>query len=528
MSDTRSRIAFVCVWIFLAAGTGLHGVQAATISVNTVDDVVADDGQCSLREAITAVNLAAASGVGAGECIAGDSNNDTIAVPAGTYTLSIAGIDEDNNASGDLDIRANVTVQGAGMGTTVIDANHIDRAIDIPLGVSVQLDDLGIANGQAPDGSNSVGENGGGLNSPSGAILVLARVEFAHNMSGAGDFGDPDGYFGGAGGAICATGGSLRLTDSSLHENSTGAGGDAPLTGVALSGAGGSGGAVATQNTVVNIQSTSLASNHTGDAGVGALFNVTGGGGAIASFGSSLTIASSALDGNRTGTTPAPSGLGGAILTFNAIMGITQSSVTRNLSGSGGGLLAFGGSMTLSNMTVSSNVALSSTGGGLFVSGGTYELDFVTLTANEAPSGGGLHVEAGSPTAATVILRNSIVSGNFASTASDCEVVAGAGTVISLGYNLSGDGCPATSSTDIAKTNPQLAPLADNGGIGQTHMPSPTSPATDAANCASAGITTDQRNHARFIDVPRVPNAADACDIGAVELDDDIFWNGFD
>ena len=36
---------------------------AATISVNTYGDVVANDGKCSLREAVTAVNTSAASGI---------------------------------------------------------------------------------------------------------------------------------------------------------------------------------------------------------------------------------------------------------------------------------------------------------------------------------------------------------------------------------------------------------------------------------------------------------------------------------
>src|SRR5262249_20960682 len=43
------------------------------ITVNSTADVVADDGQCTLREAITSANTNAASGVLAGECAAGDN-----------------------------------------------------------------------------------------------------------------------------------------------------------------------------------------------------------------------------------------------------------------------------------------------------------------------------------------------------------------------------------------------------------------------------------------------------------------------
>ena len=47
---------------------------AATITVNSITDTVADDGQCTLREAITAANDNLASGLRSGECAAGDAS----------------------------------------------------------------------------------------------------------------------------------------------------------------------------------------------------------------------------------------------------------------------------------------------------------------------------------------------------------------------------------------------------------------------------------------------------------------------
>jgi len=47
--------------------------QAATITVNSSADTVADDGVCTLREAITAANTNLSSGVMAGECAAGEA-----------------------------------------------------------------------------------------------------------------------------------------------------------------------------------------------------------------------------------------------------------------------------------------------------------------------------------------------------------------------------------------------------------------------------------------------------------------------
>jgi CSLREA domain-containing protein len=77
------RIALVGLW--LAAGPTL----AATITVNSAADTAANDGVCTLREAIIAANTDTASGAMAGECAAG-SGSDTIvfSIPgAGVHTI---------------------------------------------------------------------------------------------------------------------------------------------------------------------------------------------------------------------------------------------------------------------------------------------------------------------------------------------------------------------------------------------------------------------------------------------------------
>src|SRR4051812_18168833 len=94
------RIVLTCAVVAIAAWA--PGALAA-ITVNTESDTTADDGHCSLREAITAANSDAASGGALGECAAG-AGDDTITLPAGLYALSIPGANEDGNASGDLDI----------------------------------------------------------------------------------------------------------------------------------------------------------------------------------------------------------------------------------------------------------------------------------------------------------------------------------------------------------------------------------------------------------------------------------------
>src|SRR6476620_7306018 len=130
---------------------------AATINVTTTGDTVANDGFCSLREAVNAANSNAA----ANDCPAGSgSGGDIISLPAGTYTLT-GSATEDANLTGDLDVlngsgavTNDLTIAGAGDGPTgtIIDANHVDRAFDVRVdpisGMDFVVDDVLIRNGK--------------------------------------------------------------------------------------------------------------------------------------------------------------------------------------------------------------------------------------------------------------------------------------------------------------------------------------------------------------------------------------------
>src|SRR5260221_1577176 len=78
---------------FLALAAGLLVARAGvagTIHVTSAADTTANDGVCTLREAIIAANTNTASGGMAGECAAGAAGADTIvfAIPgAGVRTI---------------------------------------------------------------------------------------------------------------------------------------------------------------------------------------------------------------------------------------------------------------------------------------------------------------------------------------------------------------------------------------------------------------------------------------------------------
>ena len=75
----RRSVSPMALAVFLLSGSTI--ALAATITVNSTADTAANDGQCTLREAINAAKNDAASGAAAGECAAGEAGPtvDTIA-----------------------------------------------------------------------------------------------------------------------------------------------------------------------------------------------------------------------------------------------------------------------------------------------------------------------------------------------------------------------------------------------------------------------------------------------------------------
>ncbi len=147
-------------------------VQAASITVTTTEDEFRSGAGCSLREAIEAAN----NDTGVGGCTAG-SGADTIFLPAGTYTLTLPNsynINEDNNATGDLDINSDLTITGAGSGSTIIQAGGsagtgIDKVLAInpycinPVNATIDGVTIRYGTNTQTFGSSDYSFTGGGL-----------------------------------------------------------------------------------------------------------------------------------------------------------------------------------------------------------------------------------------------------------------------------------------------------------------------------------------------------------------------------
>src|SRR5205807_2430480 len=115
---------------------------AVTKTADTNDSVC--DSDCSLREAIVAAN--------------GNGQADMIAVPAGTYHLTIAGAGEEAAATGDLDITSDMTIIGAGATSTIIDATGLgDRVFEEPpaAAATASNSDVTIKGGHPPGPSDN-------------------------------------------------------------------------------------------------------------------------------------------------------------------------------------------------------------------------------------------------------------------------------------------------------------------------------------------------------------------------------------
>ncbi len=248
ISPSRPWIKLASALLIVAwMGMTANRVRASTpITVTTTEDLLQDDGECSLREAVIAAN----TNTPTGGCIGGDGV-DTIVFDASltspaVFVLTLAGANEDNSATGDLDITGILTLQGSGSERIIIDGNSTDRVFDVRPGATVVISNVTIQNGNPGSGANGGGilvsggvprakltllnsivmDNtaviGGGIhNAGNGAAAVIQDTQIASNSAAT------------SGGGI-ANSGDLTLINSTLADNQARSGGGIEHSGFSM------------------------------------------------------------------------------------------------------------------------------------------------------------------------------------------------------------------------------------------------------------------------------------------------------
>lgn len=261
------------------------------------------------------------------------------------------------------------------------------------------------------------------------------------------------------------------------------------------------------------------------DASIERNFAFTGGGGIYVAGGTTRIRRTSIVNNCANGAFG-----GGLRVGTNGQVWVYDSLIANNRSNRAGGVYNVG-ALNLRSTTISGNVVISpSAGTGGVSQNGFAVLNNVTITGNLGRGtdpasflGGGLATSFG----ATSVVRNSIIANNNGELGpNDCV---GALTSDSRN-NLIGDsnGCEISGFlfTYLLDVDPQLGPLASNGGPTRTHALLSGSPARESAYefpppAADACEARDQRG------VPR-PQGAGRCDLGALEAGSaNAFVTGF-
>ncbi|MBN2146243.1 MAG: hypothetical protein JW726_02600 [Anaerolineales bacterium] len=242
-------------------------------------------------------------------------------------------------------------------------------------------------------------------------------------------------------------------------------------------------------------------------------YNQASSGGGLYNTGT-LTLVDSLVSNNSTfgGSSIMECNNGGGIKALAGAVTLINTTVSGNKAlGKGAGMhIACKATLVMQNSTISGNNTTFD-GGGIYLDG-VAEITNSTIVMNSAHNGGGIYAD-GTPEedfklgflnyTATVIADNIISFAEYG--VADCKIGDHASIGVNAG-NFVGDGsCEASFSGDA-----RLGPLADNGGLTQTHAPLAGSPLVDALPRDQCLLETDQRGQTR--------PSGKACDIGALEL----------
>ncbi|MBN1890602.1 MAG: CSLREA domain-containing protein [Thermoflexales bacterium] len=356
--------------ILLVLGAAPPLVCAAEIDgIDTTDDDLAKNNNCTLREAIQAANTDAK----VDRCPAG-SGADTILLPAGIYTLTLAGAGEDSNATGDLDITAPLTIAGVGPGQTIIN----------PGAGTVVISGVTIMDGHV------ISSSGGGIYN-AGAALTLNHTIVTSNTAH-GDWPE------GRGGGIYNAGPELALIGATIVSSNvatgthSGGGGVSVDRGNALLSEGqiignfatwGGGVFVDTGYIVLSGTQAYIAGNST-----------TASGGGIYAYHGSVTLNSTQVQ--ITGNLAGGSGGGVVLDGGDASLNVVEGQIAGNSARSEGGGILSGGKIVLSGGQIVDNAA-GLRGGGMALHWGHLTLSSTQthIAGNSAPEGSGLYSYGG-------------------------------------------------------------------------------------------------------------------------------------
>lgn len=483
-------LSLACLGAVLASCTPTPNCVPVYDVTKTEDtnDMVCSAGDCSLREAVHNAN----------SC----PGPQTINLPAGGYTLTRDGDDEDLTDTGDLDVTDDLVIIGTGAPSI---HGGIERAFHVHSGVTAQFEGIWLADGDAILGGGLINE---------GDLTLLSFTCNYNSVS------IPPGGMGDAmGGCIFNThnlyidGGHFLANTAGFggaiynHDNATAIVENASFTGNEAEFHGG-----ALWNGVdaeLTVNNSTLEMNQAGwDGGAGwnhgdllgenlILVNnqALGEGGAIYSWTDTYTQFTNSWVTGNTAT------VGGGIYNNNGMMHFYESGITDNTATGdvGGGIYNNGpspaGGLLLKNVTISNNTALGGVGGAGIYNTGNFDFRFITVSGNNPE---GLRIDTGSE----IKIRSSILADN---PGGDC-----AGTPPdSLDYNLDSDGsCSLSGTHDLSAADPLLEALGFHGSTAPSHPLGPGSPAIDSGT-PDLCIANDQNYTAR-------PQGL-GCDRGAFE-----------
>jgi hypothetical protein len=340
--------------------------------------------------------------------------------------------------------------------------------------------------------NNSAGGAGGGIFAQNVVDVAVADSSISGNSAV-------------QGGGIWMYRGSLTVSDSTIMGNMA--------TGLMDKGQGqpGHGGGIYTRAFTTITRTTLTGNSANGDGG--GIYSDIGARGPV------LTVTQSTLSSNTAGRD------GGGLFASSGPISILESTFNNNTAGRNGGGIAQFAMTTLTNTTISGNRAVA-LGGGIWSAAGA-SIAHSTVFGNRADSAGGGAFITQNP----LVVSHAIVAFNSAPAGGDLAALIGA--TVTPKFSLIGNGAtaglsPAPPSSPDANgniiggggtptINPQLLPLANNGGPTRTHAPRPGSPAVNAGDpTAQAGVNNVPLFDQRGATFARIVNGR--IDIGAFEL----------